>query len=80
MSSGITKSALAKVGVELIDRGVLRLGCMTCGHQWAIRQGADVRRPDHFRVCRVCHPEIVGRSGKPFNGPFGVLRQFGRAA
>ena len=81
MSSGITKSALAKVGVELIDRGNLHLGCMICGHDWKIKQGADTRRPDHYRECKVCNPGVFGKDRKarrrqlPFNNPFGVLRR-----
>jgi hypothetical protein len=84
MSVSITKTNLARVGVELLDRGTLRLRCMDCGHQWAISQGADRRRPNHFRQCSVCHPEmrrgLVLRRPRLFNNPFSLLKPSRRAA
>jgi hypothetical protein len=74
---GITRSALARQGVELLDRGTLHLRCGLCGHEWRIAQGANTRRPNHWRECRRCHPRrrrsiYIVRS---FNAPFHVLRQ-----
>jgi hypothetical protein len=49
-----------------------------------IVQGVDRRRPDHFRKCRVCHPEIERwlprRKPRLFNNPFSIVRLIRRAA
>ena len=83
INAGITKSSLARMGVELVDRGTLHLRCSCCGHEWRIRQGADIRRPNHYRVCRVCHPWVNRanrRHRRRFHHPFHVLRPFQHVA
>lgn len=83
MSMRGTKSALATVGVELLDRGTLHTRCETCKHQWRIRQGADDRRPDYWWKCVRCYPEIRRRHCRQrlkFNAPFEQLRNAEKVA